>query len=449
MPNHHNHMHLHKRQDDSVWDQFTKEVAELNPFKETPTIQGKQNDASTVYQTVYTTLSPTFSGAIGGYSTVGVDPSSTADAATTPTQTADGSDSTLPGSVVPTVTNMSGTNLVVATSSPAASVSSGSKTTATAAGASSSPTSSTSSDSSSDSGAAAKAGIAIGVLGGLLVIGFAVWFVFNKRRRQLKQQQADDEKINGPFGSASVDRAASVRTTRTTATAPRLSLRPVTQFLPNFGERRSSKGAAIALSMAPSGSNPQMNRPLGSSPWERPTTSQSNHQENPFGNNAERLYAASEQRSVNPFDAPENVVVGVAQTTNSPPKHSLMAVPTAAGLARKQSTRKEAPQALDLTKTNVANAINSLGPIPAPAASPAGTEFSFTSVAPGQSPGPSNSANDIAAAGGPAHSTVHRVQLDFKPTLEDEIELRAGQLVRLLHEYDDGWVCSLSALVLH
>jgi len=35
---------------------------------------------------------------------------------------------------------------------------------------------------------------------------------------------------------------------------------------------------------------------------------------------------------------------------------------------------------------------------------------------------------------------VHRVQLDFKPSMDDELELRTGTLVRLLHEYDDGWV---------
>jgi hypothetical protein len=51
----------------------------------------------------------------------------------------------------------------------------------------------------------------------------------------------------------------------------------------------------------------------------------------------------------------------------------------------------------------------------------------------------------IAAAGaakqppaGP--NNVHRVQLDFKPSMDDELELKSGQLVRMLHEYDDGWV---------
>lgn len=36
-------------------------------------------------------------------------------------------------------------------------------------------------------------------------------------------------------------------------------------------------------------------------------------------------------------------------------------------------------------------------------------------------------------------NNVHRVQLDFNPSMDDELELRQGQLVRLLHEYDDGW----------
>jgi hypothetical protein len=145
--------------------------------------------------------------------------------------------------------------------------------------------------------------------------------------------------------------------------------------------------------------------------------------------------------------------VGTAITTNSPPRISPVAsadnvamaagvgsagvaaaaVGAAVGLARKTSIRKDnTPKPLDLTRP--------MPPLAAVPASPAGTEFSVHSVGPGQSPGPSDSAAAIAADGGPAQSAVHRVQLDFKPTLEDEMELRAGSLVRLLHEYDDGWV---------
>lgn len=69
----------------------------------------------------------------------------------------------------------------------------------------------------------------------------------------------------------------------------------------------------------------------------------------------------------------------------------------------------------------------------APLPSPAGTESSINSVTP-----------DTGAAVAPGSSNVHRVQLDFRPSMEDELELRAGQLVRLLHEYDDGWVICLS-----
>ena len=98
------------------------------------------------------------------------------------------------------------------------------------------------------------------------------------------------------------------------------------------------------------------------------------------------------------------------------------------GLARGAS--KRAPNHLDFTMNNPAR-----GP-----PSPAGTEYSGTTESSG-TPMQSSSAAAIAAAGGPANSTVHRVQLDFKPSMEDELELHAGQLIRLLHEYDDGWVC--------
>ncbi|KAH8680760.1 hypothetical protein BX600DRAFT_504515 [Xylariales sp. PMI_506] len=386
-------------------------------------------------------MPPTFTEEVAGYSTVSPGSSST---------------TTLPESVVVT-SSISGVSNILIASSTSGSTSAGALATASKSGsgtaAAASSTSTTSSSSDDGTSTATKAGVAIGILGGLLVVGLLVFFLFSRRRKQMQKQQADNEKMNRDVGGAAAadddwDRRASFQTTKTSATAPRLSLRPVTQFFPNFGERRSSKGAAIALSMAPS--SQQSSRPVGESLWERPGTSQSNQYENPFGHNAERLDAVSERsvpvssydlQPTNPFNAPENVV-GMAQTTDSPPKSSPLAAAAGAGamagvaLTRKQSARK-APQALDLTKA--AASINALGPIPAAAPSPAGTEFSMTELEAGQAPGPSKSANAIAAAGGPVQSTVHRVELDFKPTLEDEMELKAGQLVRLLHEYDDGW----------
>lgn len=298
---------------------------------------------------------------------------------------------------------------------------------------------------------AVKAGIVIGILGGIFVVFVLAWLIVrrrSKKQEQRKQQMDDDEKLHGSLGgNGLVERSVS---TKTSATAPRLSLRPVTQFLPNLNphphpDRRTSRGAVIALQPSP-----QMSRSHGTSAWERPSTANSsnysNHPDNPFadpsqrprvdpfGDHAQRPRTPAgrdnfQPRPVSPL-SDDGMQVGTAITTNSPPRSSPMNSNPAAGLTRKTSIRQNAPQALDLT---IPPPLDTIPP------SPAGTEFSFTSVAPGQSPGFSSSAAAIAAAGGPSSSAVHRVQLDFKPTLEDEMGLRAGQLVRMLHEYDDGW----------
>lgn len=216
-----------------------------------------------------------------------------------------------------------------------------------------------------------------------------------------------------------VNRAASVRTT---ATAPRLSLRPITQFLPNLGEKRSSRGNPLAAHLAPV-AEPQEKQ----SPWERPMTGQSNNRENPFGNHAETIPAQ------NPFGNHANID---PVNASGPAIVEMPAEPTAAtavavapvGLKRGASKRENGPAPMDFTKS---------GPFMGPP-SPAGTEFSMSSEAPG-TPVQTSSGAAIAAAGGPANSAVHRVQLDFTPSMEDELELKQGQLIRVLHEYDDGW----------
>ncbi|KAL2257736.1 hypothetical protein VTK26DRAFT_9249 [Humicola hyalothermophila] len=306
------------------------------------------------------------------------------------------------------------------------------------------------------------AGIVIGVLGGLLVTFVLIWFIVSSRKKRLarrRQQIEDDEKIHGPFSDS-----AAIRTPNA---APRLSLRPVTQFLPTFtnqnqGERRASRGIALTLNpvSAPSPTHTlaPLNRQNDVSAWERPTlsrtsptptgdragTSTSLHPDNPF-NDTKRLpdEPVSPVSSMGSFDfrlaagtpnAP--VQEPVSPIRDDDDNESFMGAADSASSAnppdRRTSMRKEnLPKPLDLTK--------SPSPLYAAPPSPAGTEYSMHSMAPGQSLGPSASAAAIAAAGGPSQSTVHRVQLDFKPTLDDELELRAGQLVRLLHEYDDGW----------
>jgi hypothetical protein len=40
----------------------------------------------------------------------------------------------------------------------------------------------------------------------------------------------------------------------------------------------------------------------------------------------------------------------------------------------------------------------------------------------------------------PVKKRIYRARCDFQPREEDELEVRRGQLVRILSTYDDGWV---------
>lgn len=243
-----------------------------------------------------------------------------------------------------------------------------------------------------------KAGLAIGIL---LIIGAIlalVLFVFKRRKQKQKEAAADDEKAAINFVAAG--RPASQRTN---PTAPRLSLRPVTQFLPNLGEKRASRANALQSAAA-------------AAPQQRQQTPPESSRNNPFSD-AKAIDSVNAQgASPVQLNGPSGEILVAAAATG-----------VGAGLARGASKRGDKPK--DFT--------TKAGFVPG---SPNGTEFSQSSEVTGASPAPTTSGAAIAAAGGPPNTAVHRVQLDFKPSMEDELELRAGQLIRLLHEYDDGWV---------
>lgn len=424
------------------------------------------------------------------------------------------SSNTLPPAIqASTISSAMATGTLLAAEDPtssstmATSTASSTSPTATSQTLSASATSSSSSSTSDGSNdVAVKAGIALGVLGGLLVVLGLVYFLIMRRRKQMEEQQriaADDEKLNGPFEDGPPP--------ATPAKAPRLSLRPMTGLFTSFtssatGEQRAAKSPAMVM------------RAPGTSAWERPMTGDSHSDHNPFGSGAERIpeepstphnlvnpltpiseastHGASLEHAaglapapraisaltadsatvprisaitmdsatvppiltknlpaspagsdgVSPIESAYDVPVGQAITTPEPVQAATFSAKASAASAslsvmerqpseRRQSVRKEnVPAPLDLTLPPKFAAVPP---------SPAGTEFSMQEVDPDQSPIASTSAAAIAAAGGPANSTVHRVQLDFKPTLDDEMGLQAGQLVRLLHEYDDGWVSGI------
>ncbi|TPX14022.1 uncharacterized protein E0L32_000416 [Thyridium curvatum] len=437
----HQHVHLHGARQNpwrDGWDSMTKAVGDAFHPKNPP--QPPQPQAPST-KTVYMTKTP--EGFKGQLTTVPpaketpkaqaqaqVGTSSASDAKPTTNIAAKAvaqsssragdtlaTDGPLPQSIVPTQspTNVSG-QLAVDTNAPT-------QTQRQQAGtplnlpATATPSAAASSGGSDST--AAKAGIALGVLGGIAFIILAVFFVFKKRRSSMdKRRAADDEKLNGghgPFGDqhAIPDGAAAAAAGG------------------SYPDRRASRGANIAMVQSPGMSN----RGGGASAWER-RPSESADPANPFGDSAERLHTPTAARQ-NAALPPVPTESTTAASPTSPIGTAMAGVvagaaagAAAGGMKRKASIRKDAPKALDLTLPPTLSAVPP---------SPAGTEFSMTMVSPDQPAAPSASAAAIAAAGGPPSSTVHRVQLDFKATLEDEMDLKAGQLIRLLHEYDDGW----------
>lgn len=239
----------------------------------------------------------------------------------------------------------------------------------------------------------AQAGLAIGIIALFALIGLGVFFLIRRRKSKAGQQQQDEMTNEKPPGfvvggngqltaapqtktrfSADSDTAPSVRTT---ATAPRLSLRPVTQFLPGFGTIDANKSSTNL-----------------SEPTEKPTT-----RENPFGDAA----VLSEKQAAPSATSPSNNPFDEQQQQRPATAHSKA--------ASSSSSSSQASQ--PSTPAHLATA----AAVPVAAAAAASQQ-------PPRPTGPNN---------------VHRVQLDFKPTMDDELGLKSGDLVRMLHEYDDGW----------
>ncbi|KAK5114480.1 hypothetical protein LTR62_002415 [Meristemomyces frigidus] len=359
---------------------------------------------ATFTSVVYETLSANFDGPVAGYTTLSSGPSSTAApisaAAATPTNSDEAAyasakaAASLPpssASASVTVTQISVATLSPTSSAPTTAVStnddgSGNKSrflnapasVATTTGASvvggtplaaahtgngivaGTPLSATRvPDSSNGMTGGAKAGLAFGLILGFALFGGLIFFCFRRRKNRSTHQELNEKRASNSSsffgGNAMSEKHTSVSSNRSApsaATAPRLSLRPVTQFLPMLGNAKTSSDSLDVMSEKPK------------SMWER----RSQTSQNPFED-------ASEKPS-NPFDEPE-------ADMNEKSAH-----------AKTDSVSAEA-----------------------------------------------GTAAAVAVAGGPApaQNNVHRVQLDFKPSMDDELELKSGQLVRMLHSYDDGW----------
>jgi len=362
--------------------------------------------------------------------------------------------------------------LMVATKSPTPSPASSIAGLASATAATISATASSSSAAAADSeegmSTGAKAGLALGILLVLCAILTGILLLYRRKKKQMAAAAAQNEKTemyNAPAPPppqiiAGAAPAGSIRSARTASTAPRLSLRPVTQFDPAFNEQRKSGGNLLNVAAAAGGAAAQsQNRNLSpsasaerpTSAWERrgaanapaadpfkdPEAQSGPPSANPFGNNA----AVDTQQASIP-DSPPNASPMTSAMHSSKPSSDFAnpapAIATADSNAVAMSTIPPPTSELPLPPTVATNN----GSVPP---SPAWTED--IPASPGPAPaGPLPVAGAMAGgrpqspAMGPGPNNVHRVQLDFKPSMQDELDLHAGQLVRMLHEYDDGWV---------
>ena len=335
----------------------------------------------------------------------------------------------------------------------------------------------------------ATAGIVIGVLlavGALIALGF--FYARKKRREREGVSRLQDEKSDASFGqpatavavnAPALTSTASMRTARTASTAPRLSLRPLTAFVPNLGSENRNTPTHLEMQSAFSPSTvsgtdnhnsrlppspPTMRSPeLPSSPGQRTA----NDPENPFGNHAETIEKSPivERTLTAPQLPPPEIVspmktdsvsiisgaIPAEQNTSQPsrpmtpaspaPASSVPASPAqpmkppvdqgmaAAMAARSAPSAPEKPFAAPPKPLSMHSAVS----VPLALGSPARADYGDTAsiVSDGSAATPNRS---------PMPNNVFRVEMDYKPAMEDELEIRAGQLIRLLHEYDDGWV---------
>jgi len=294
----------------------------------------------------------------------------------------------------------------------------------------------------------AKAGIAFGVLIPLAALLIGALLLIRRKKQQQKDagHRLDDEKtamsnmpppapssfpsaappMSGPMPLAHAPQVT-VRSMDSLA-APRLSLRPQSQFNHGMSGHNSGNGAAMAAgaigatavgaaAIAAAAHSP--NSPTRSA-WERPGTEKNaNDPANPFGNHAEASVApAAQARAPSPgIDASDFPLPGSVAPSEK-------AISIAA-----MSTDNLAPAPVNPAAAAASSV--SLAPV-SPLSATAGAAVAGAAVAAG--------ASNRNSPPPPPVDNVYRVQLDFKPSMEDELEIRAGQLVRMLHGYDDGWV---------
>lgn len=309
----------------------------------------------------------------------------------------------------------------------------------------------------------AKAGMAIGIILGIAAIASLIFFCFRQRKKAQEREKLDDEKFDnvaagaagagagagmagmaGMAGAAGVSRAGS---TKTLSTAPRVDVRPTTAFfMPNRASQvqkgQGPQGNGIQMTSQPrSGLGPQS--PNGA---------------NPFGNHAEAIdpVNAAGPSVVEGVSAAGVVMAaglagaaGAAAARGGPQDQNGPNGAAPVGAVIKGPVRSTSRGAQSKYTPNQTG--NGQGPFSDAARTDGGAQNTpqqvhNTTVIPMPLAGvieesrPSTAVGLAASAALAADSPLYRVHLDFSPSMPDELRVRAGEIVRLLKEFDDGWV---------
>ncbi|KAI1001836.1 hypothetical protein K3495_g6367 [Podosphaera aphanis] len=233
---------------------------------------------------------------------------------------------------------------------------------------------------SSNIGATGKASLIIGVVLLLGAVFMMLQVYLNKRRRSIVGEKLDDDE-KGALKNMNTSSAMSP------SVPPKLNLQTNSAQNKNPRSTLQNSSATGAKKLC--------------SPTESPTA-------NPFGKHAEILVDSTNARG------PQVIDKVTPNFEESPVK-----------LAPVASKKGQLPPGLHSSSTaaRLPNLkIDSEAPVPTT----------------GPTQNPNSSFRSTTEPNSPVNS-VYRVQIDFSPSMDDELELRAGQLIRVLHEYDDGW----------
>jgi hypothetical protein len=334
----------------------------------------------------------------------------------------------------------------------------------------------------------AKAGLAIGILLMIgLLAGLALFWMHREQKRRSVAEPDNEKSIPGnstptpvpvlaltpvlstskplprpapavnepvlqPSATPTVANTIPNGSSTTPSVPPQVDLRPLTQFAPDFGfgggtdvsnaiaagTIGAAADTAAASSLGGVNANKADERLYTGSAHAPPSPKSVDNSKNPFKDPVNPFDPRSDTPSPPPAP-PSKDAADIEQPRREsgvlPPDLEATVVSAAADVATTVSE-----QEVDRSANLSSSPKRPITPVSRPSTA---SLDSAENGSPGSMAGTTATATAVAiGAAGPAPGpgNVHRVQMDFHPALGDELGLRAGQLVRLVRDYDDGWV---------